>query len=257
MKKKKVLCLLLALSLLLCGCGGLLERSYSSLEPHSATYWENEEEDTLRADTYQDLVNALLLLVGERADEATVRLYGQEGEDMELMAQRACSEVQRETPMGAYLLDYITYSGAGEKDCYELSVRFGYRRTAEQQESIIGATNTEAIPELLRQTYGQELREIAIRVDYFSVDRAGVEALVWETQRELLALAEEEELTAAERWQVAFYPDAENVGIVEILLEGSGIEEEAAPEGEEALTENAEEPSAAEESAEEEALAEK
>ena len=60
--------LALVLCLTLAGCGDrMLERSYSSVTPHSAAYWENEDADTLRAENYQDLVNALLLLLGEHS----------------------------------------------------------------------------------------------------------------------------------------------------------------------------------------------
>ena len=64
--RKKFIPLSLALCLALSGCGGnvVLERSYSVSTPHSEVYWENEGADTLRADSYQDLVNALLLLLG-------------------------------------------------------------------------------------------------------------------------------------------------------------------------------------------------
>ena len=48
--KKRILLLAAALCLLLSGCGGgLLEREWSSVTPHSAGYWENGDKDTLRA----------------------------------------------------------------------------------------------------------------------------------------------------------------------------------------------------------------
>ena len=73
--KKRIFALCAALCLTLTGCANVvLERSYASAEPHSETYWENEENDTLRADSYQDLVNAMLLLLGEHADDGTIRV---------------------------------------------------------------------------------------------------------------------------------------------------------------------------------------
>ena len=54
---------LLALSLalmFLTGCASILEREYSTVEPHSSKFWESEAADTLRAENYQDLVNDLL-----------------------------------------------------------------------------------------------------------------------------------------------------------------------------------------------------
>ena len=87
--RKKGILLLLTLCLMLSGCGGnvVLERSYSVSAPHSEVYWENEGADTLRADSYQDLVNALLLLLGEHSKEGIVRFYS--GDDAAAMAEQA------------------------------------------------------------------------------------------------------------------------------------------------------------------------
>ncbi|MBO4915813.1 MAG: hypothetical protein J5449_11495 [Oscillospiraceae bacterium] len=169
---------LLAACLTLCGCGDkLLERSYSSVAPHSAAYWENEDADTLRAENYQDLVNALLLLVGEHSEDGVVRIYG-DAQNKASMASDACVEVQKETPTGAFLLDYITYEGKAESAYYELKVRFGYRRTAEELSAIVNATSTEALPDLLRAAIKAGHGSVAIRLGYLGTDREGVMALV-------------------------------------------------------------------------------
>ncbi len=209
--KKRILPAL-ALCLLLTGCGNIvLERSYSVSAPHSEVYWENEGADTLRADSYQDLVNALLLLLGEHSKEGTVRIYGND-ESAASMAERACREVQEETPLGAYLLDYISYTDAQEHGYYEVRVRLGYRRTAEEQASIITATSTEALGDLLRLAAEQEgSSRIAIRFGYFTTDRAGLREMVAAAQQELAP-------GSTEPWQVNFYPDTDDVGIVEVVL---------------------------------------
>ena len=162
--KKRILLLCAALCLLLSGCGGgLLEREWSSVTPHSAGYWENGDKDTLRADSYQDAVNAILMLVANHAERGVVRCYfGSDAEYAELAAE-ACNEVQQETDLGAYLLDYITYAGTDERGFYELSLSFGYRRTAEEQESIINATSTEAIPDLLRAAAAEGADRLVVR----------------------------------------------------------------------------------------------
>ncbi len=269
--------LALALCLTLTGCGDrMLERSYSSVTPHSAAYWENEDADTLRAENYQDLVNALLLLLGEHSEDGIVRIYG-DAPNKERMAERACVEVQQETALGAYLLDYMTYGGESESGYYELKVRFGYRRTAEEQDAIVNATSTEALPDLLRAAVEEGRDAVAIRVGYFGTDRAGVLALVRTVHEEVFPPEEEtppdgalppegvpsgegeqpeqeapdappeepddalppegeppegegepesgedtppEPVYDLSPWQVLFYPDDAQPGIVEVILKG-------------------------------------
>ena len=212
--RKKFIPLSLALCLTLSGCGGnvVLERSYSVSTPHSEVYWENEGADTLRADSYQDAVNAILMLVANHAERGVVRCYfGSDAEYAELAAE-ACNEVQQETDLGAYLLDYITYAGTDERGFYELSLSFGYRRTAEEQAGIITATSTEALPDLLRLTAREgSLSRIAVRFTYFTADRDGIRDMVRSVQEEV-------DTGFTEPWQGNFYPDTDDVGIVEVVL---------------------------------------
>jgi len=211
--KKRILLLAAALCLLCSGCGGgLLEREWSSVTPHSAGYWENGDKDTLRADSYQDAVNAILMLVANHAERGVVRCYfGSDAEYAELAAE-ACNEVQQETDLGAYLLDYITYAGTDERGFYELSLSFGYRRTAEEQAGIVTATSTEALPDLLRLTAREgSLSRIAVRFTYFTADRDGIRDMVRSVQEEV-------DTGFTEPWQVNFYPDTDDVGIVEVVL---------------------------------------
>lgn len=210
--KKRIFALCAALCLTLTGCANVvLERSYASAEPHSETYWENEENDTLRADSYQDLVNAMLLLLGEHADDGTIRVYG-EDLDAETMMESACAEVQQETALGAYLLDYVTYTCAAEHDYYALSFHFGYRRTQAEQAGIINATSTEALPELLRVAAQEGAERLTVRVGYFASNSADVETMVQEVQSEFPD-------TLETPWQVQFYPNTEDAGIVEVFFE--------------------------------------
>lgn len=210
--RKKGILLLLTLCLTLSGCGGnvVLERSYSVAAPHSEVYWENEGADTLRADSYQDLVNALLLLLGEHSKEGIVRFYS--GDDAAAMAEQACKEVQEETALGAYLLDYISYTDAQERGYYEMRVHMGYRRTAEEQAAIVTATSTEALPDLLRLTAKEGVvNRVAMRFTYFTADRNGIRDMVKQVQSEI-------EPGFARAWQVNFYPDTDDAGIVEVVL---------------------------------------
>ena len=117
-----------------------------------------------------------------------------------------------ETALGAYLLDYISYTDAQERGYYEMRVRMGYRRTAEEQAAIVTATSTEALPDLLRLTAKEGVvNRIAMRFTYFTADRSGVRDMVKQVQGEI-------EPGFTQPWQVNFYPDTDDAGIVEVVL---------------------------------------
>ena len=208
--KKRLLPLFLCGALLLSGCG-LLRREYSRTEPHSATFYEGDRRDVLRAESYQDLVNDLLLLVAAHAEEGTVWYYAEEETDLSREAQRACAEVQQETPLGAYALDYLTYTvDEGGRGYTQLRFTAGYRRTAQQIKSIVHATNAAALRDLLQAAVENGGKELAVQVGSFDGSRQSV--------LDSVAALQQEMGHGNQSWQVQFYPDTDAWGIVEIIL---------------------------------------
>lgn len=214
---------LAALALALClltGCSALLERTYATAEPHSSKFWESEAAGTLRAENHQDVVNDLLLLVGQHRETAALRLYNFES-DLAVAdtLEEAAAEVQQETPMGAYAVEYITTSSYAQRGYYEVSVRIGYRRTLEQLQAVVNATSPEALYSLLADALDEGRTELAVRMGYWGP--AG------QTQVEdaMLQLREERELTETVPWVVNYYPAGENPGLVEFLLDPPEPEE--------------------------------
>lgn len=212
-KTGRLAALILALCLLT-GCSALLERTYSTAEPHSSKFWESEAAGTLRAENHQDVVNDLLLLVGQHRETATLRLYDFES-DLAVAdtLERAAAEVQQETPMGAYAVEYITTSSHAQRGYYEVAVRVGYRRTAEQLQAVVNATSPEALYSLLAGALDEGKTELAVRMGYWGSDgQARVEDA-------MLRLREERGLTETVPWVVNYYPAGEKPGLVEFLLD--------------------------------------
>ena len=209
--KKRILPLLLCGALLLSGCG-LLRREYTRTDPHSATYYEGDRRDVLRAEGRQDLVNDLLLLVSAHDESGTVWLYDSEdGADASQLAQVACDEVLQETPLGAYALEYLTYTvDEGGRGYTQLRFTAGYRRTAQQIKSIVHATNAAALRDLLQAAVENGGRELAVQVSSFDGSRQSVLDSVAAFQQELGH--------GNQSWQVQFYPDTDAWGIMEIIL---------------------------------------
>ena len=211
--KLRMLPALCAVLLLLTGCASLLERTYTSVEPHSSKFWESEAAGTLRAENYQDIVNDLLLLIGQHTETATLRLYNY-SDDLTVAEtlEQAAAEVQQETPMGAYAVEYITSSSQSQRGYYEISLQIGYRRTAEQIQAVVDATSTEALPSLLEAALDEERSELAVRIGYWGQDsRARVEEIVAEIRKQ-------RGLEQTPAWTVSYYPADGEVGLIEFLL---------------------------------------
>ena len=214
--------LLFFLSLcLLTGCSSLLEREYSNVEPHSSKFWESEAAGTLRAENYQDIVNDLLILIGQHTESATVRLYNYQDEmTVADTLEMAAAEIQQETPMGAYAVEYIATTAQVQRGYYEISIQIGYRRTGEQIQAVVNATSIEALYALLDSALTEGRTELAVRIGYWGDnDRERVETIVEQ-------IRQDHGLTESPAWIVSYYPAEGPTGLVEFILVPDGTEAE-------------------------------
>ena len=201
-------------AVMLAGCSGqFLERSYSSVQEHTSRYWESDAANTLRASNRQDVVNDLLLLISQHSSDAIIRLYN---ETSDLSAaetmERAAAEVQQDTPLGAWALEYITSSVTAQRSYYEVSVSLSYRRTLEQQQRIINATNVDAFYRLLTDTVTAGGSDLAVRLGHWSeTDLARLETYAGLVRAEF-------DVPDEQLWLASCYPETGSAGIVEVLL---------------------------------------
>lgn len=229
--KTRLLAMVLAL-VFLTGCASILEREYSTVEPHSSKFWESEAADTLRAENYQDLVNDLLILIGRYKESAAIRLYNFDDEIIVTeTVERAMSEVQQETPLGSYAVEYIAFASQAQRGYYEISFQIGYRRTAEQIQSVVNTTSAEAVYSLLESALNAGRTELAVRIVYW--DSGSRDTVAGAIER----LREEHGLTETPEWLVRYHPDTGTVGLVEVILQPT---EEDFAEAERILRETAE-----------------
>ena len=230
MKKRGVLALVALCALLLTGCASLLERQYVTSDLHTSKFWESEAADTLRAENRQDIVNDVLLLIGQHKESATIRLYNYTDDvTVSELVQEATTEVRQQTPMGAYAVEYITSSVHSQRGYHEIDLIISYRRTAEQVKAVVNATSTEGIASLLEGAVEAEQKELAVRIGYWDAEsRAAIEAA-------MDALRKAREMGEEPYWEVHYYPSEENAGLVEFLLD------EPIPPVEEPAEETAEE----------------
>ena len=211
--KRRIIALVLALAMALplSGCG-LLERGYGRVEPHSSSYYESGAANVLRAENNQDLVNDLLVLIGDYAAEGTIWLYpGEEALKAEQAIEDACQEVQRETPMGSYAVEYMTYTVSDDNRAYsEIKLTIAYRRTEAELKAVVHATSVSALHTLLTAAAGNDAAELVVQVGYFD-DQA-------QEVRDIVTQVQQEQGREPEQWQVNFYPNETSAGIIEILM---------------------------------------
>jgi len=197
--KKGILAAVLAACVLLSGCSALLERSYSMVEPYADRYWDSSAEDTLRVDNYQDLVNSLLMLIEQRAEEAVIRCYDEVSSRQKIAESR--NEVRRDTMQGSYLLQSIQFTFEEGANYGTATFHMTYREDAEDLDSIMTLSDSQSLVDLLRLAVREDHEKITACFTY-NTPREAVTSAVESYWQELCR----EEMEAASG-QVGDVPD--------------------------------------------------
>ena len=205
--KLKFTALVLAVCLTLCGCASLLERSYSSVEPYTDRYFDSGAEDTLKAESYQDLVNSLLILIEQRREEVVIRYYAPEGTDTYTQALNAKLEVKNETLLGSYLLDTLTLTYTGNVGYCTLTYSMSYRADAQDISSLMALSDSQSLVDLLR---------LAVREGHTSI-----------TAHFISKMSREEVLRAVDTlWQELYLDELEKSGFFDPPVDLKDTEED-------------------------------
>ncbi len=200
------------MSLLLAGCSSLLERDYTSVAPHNTAPATEGDPSTLRADSYQELVNALIYFISGGMEVGTVRLYI-DAENVEAFLSDACLEVVQEDPLGAYCVEFIKYTVDPVVTYFQADLQITYRRTREQVAAIVQATGVTAIRSELKSALVSFAPERALRISYFDEDENFILDLVRQAYYDAPACA-----LGMPEVELSIYPDSGRQRIVELLL---------------------------------------
>ena len=237
--KRILLPLLAALCLVLSGCS-LLEGDFSQVEPHADRYWESAADDILRAESYQDLVNTILLLIEQQESSGVVRLYLSDVtyETAWDMVERACTEVREETAIGSYSLHSLDFSVEELRDSYyQVSLQPAYRRTQEDIDSVVETSSSSAIYDMVLMAWQKGEDRLTVRYTYLAEDEATLAANILLLQQELegaQAAGDGEETGQTSPgltpWEIYFYPPGGDSSIVEIFFHPQAREDTQFPD---------------------------
>ena len=233
--KRRILCVLMAACLLLTGCSSLLERSYSAVEPYTNRYWDPGAEDTLKAESKQDLVNTLLMLVEQRAEEGEIRYYAEE--DVDRIAREAKQEVCEETVPGSYLLKRMSFTSEAGEGYHTLTYSMVYREDAEEMASLMSLSDSESLVDLLRLAIREGHEKMTARFVYETEHREDITAVVerfWQEMclnwlKENAPPAPPEEETVPAEGEAELPPEGTQPPENAASAEGSGTPEASAP----------------------------
>lgn len=208
--KKRMTAFLLALMLILSGCTSMLERDYVSSTRH-VEYHVEDDLSVLQAESYQGLVSALLYFVSEYAKTGVVHLSNYTG-DVGADLEKACAEVMKEDPLGAYALRNIEHSHTRIVSYYEVNLKFDYTRTREELERMRTVGSVQTLTQMAAKSMAEYEETCAIGINYFSTDEADLLTKV--RQRRLdnpLILAEPEV-------RVKLFPESGSSRVVEFTF---------------------------------------
>lgn len=192
----------------------MLEREYTSSTPHNAISKAAEDSSVLRAENYQELVNALLYFVVSGDELGTVRLYNYPQDEAEADLAAACTEVIEEDPLGAYSVEDIRYNFSTIVAYDEAHVEIDYRRSRQQVADIHTVTGTSAIRNEIREILEYFNDKIVLKTNYFTGDIDQIETLIRQAYYETIDSAQGMPIAT-----IQLYPETGVQRIIEITFE--------------------------------------
>ena len=174
---KRLIPVVLALMLALCGCAALLDREYLVIEPHVEKKSPEFDPADLTVNSRESLKSAFLLLVQNHIESSVIRVANYSGEiDRDLPEVRI--EVSEEEPIGAFAINYMSYSVSRVLTQYTVTVNISYRYTAEQISAIKPVSYVSGLSEELLDILRSRKPSLTVEMSYYDPQLHDVEKLL-------------------------------------------------------------------------------
>ncbi len=204
---RRYLALLLAVCLLLTGCGWL-DGSYHSVMPHQQ-HGGVEEEQLVSVENYLQLRSALESMVDAGREEGTIELMGFRADQMQTSLELAARYVQNSYPIGAYAVEDITWELGTLGDRTAAAVRITYLHDRSEILRIRQAADMEAARQLIGDALDSFDPSLVMLVDSYQL--ADLHQLVEE-----YAWANPQRVMEHPEVNVIIYPDSGKARVVEL-----------------------------------------
>lgn len=135
----RIICLLLAAALLLpaSGCASVFDKEYFSATDYEYARPTAGSDGAIPVTSYTTLRLAISSLVTRHDESGTLDLSGYSGENISDDLASACNSVSRETALGSYAVDYISYEVNTIVGYTEAQIYVYYKRSQEEIDSIV------------------------------------------------------------------------------------------------------------------------
>ncbi|MBO5130346.1 MAG: transglutaminase domain-containing protein [Oscillospiraceae bacterium] len=123
--RRSILCLILALCLMLSGCGNWMDGNYVSISPHQAQLTDVQS-GTVSASDYMELLDVLTSLVDSGTETAVINVADYDQATVEIGMATAVRYLRNIYPLGAYAIERVDYeigTGGGKP---AISVNISY-----------------------------------------------------------------------------------------------------------------------------------
>lgn len=214
---KRLLLLLLAVSTLLAGCGGLYKTEYLSLSEHDAPYalrettaapTEETEPERPTASDYYGMRAILTDFVTEGVEHGEILLRDYSG-NIEVDLKRVVRFLTTQDPVCAYATDYVSYERSESEGGWLIAFNMVFRRSTGEIAAIEPVRGNEAALKRMLNALTQQQSSLTLQVSgYTNEDFA---SLLQE-----YCLQHPDEIVDPPEFSVAVYPKTGNVRVVEV-----------------------------------------
>ena len=167
--KHKIVPLLLALSLLLAGCG-----TYVSVTPHREQR-QTAQTDVASAENYLELLGALKTTIAAGSEVITITTAEYPQEVLDRDVRQAILHAQHNDPIGSYAVEEIAYEMGTRNGVPAVSLSIGYRHNRTEIQRIRKAAGVERAEMMIADVLkGYETSVVILVEDYATRDFAQV-----------------------------------------------------------------------------------
>ena len=165
--KQKLLIWILAMSLLLSGCG-IFNRSYVSVEPHREPR-QTMQTDSIKASNYLELLGAIEKMIESGTEVAAIKIPDYPESEIDYNMGMAIRHSKESDPIGAYAVEDITYELGSSSGVPAVSVNISYHHSRSEIQRIRRAKDIRAAEKIVAQALKEYESGIVILVEEYEI----------------------------------------------------------------------------------------